>query len=378
MFGKKGIIALLVGTEKLSLVSFEISRNAFFPQITGMLEQKYSGFQDGEFLRVEELYPTIKKLIDNFYIRFNKKVKRLYIAVPGEFSCAVSKNVERDIDKRIKEEDLEEMFFIGDTYSAHQKFVNIERSGVFYKTDCNPRKLLNPVGQSCNRVLAKLSYILAERYFIDIFNEIAARLNIKVKYISSIFSEVGYVNKLKSIKELSDTLYLNLGYLSSTLSYSMGKGILNMTSFSLGGGTVAGDITIVMNIPFSHSYELYNKLNLNIQPEQDQVYSIFVDGENFCYDIKTINAIAEERIFDIAGYIKSAIEGFDIDIEDNVPLYMGGSAICRLPGVREIIENVCARPVETIMTDYTGWEATENLSVISVLNYFYNKQINKR
>lgn len=367
MFGYKGKTVLFIGSEELGLISFVTNKNNSI-QIRGALFQKYSGYQDGEFLCIEELFPTVKKLIENFQIKYNIKVKKLVVAIPGEFSCVVSKNVELDIDKRIKQEDINEMFFLGDTYANHNQFINVERTSVFYKTNCNPHKLINPLGQMCERVIGRLSYVLCENYFYSIFNELSARLNLKTKYISTMFSSIKYLNDIKNIKELSGNLYLDLGYLSSSVAFSIGKGIMYTRSFSLGGGSVAGDITIVMNIPFSHAYALYKKLNLNLQPKNGETYTIFVNNQSYCYDIKTINAIAEERIYNIANYIRAAIDGCDVDVEKNIPIFIGGSTLCDVPGVKEIIENVCGRAVEVVAPELAGWESTEYFSVISVLH----------
>lgn len=367
MFGYKGVTVLSVGSEELGLFSFDADKDGHL-RIKGALFQKYSGYQDGEFLCVEEIYPTVKKLIESFQIKFKIRVKKLAISIPGEFSCVVSKNVELDIDKRIKQEDIDEMFFLGDTYRNHNQFVDIDRTGVFFKTNCNPQKLINPLGQSCERVIGKLSYILSESYFYNIFMELSTRLNIKVRFVSSLFCCVKYLNRIKNIKELSGNLYLDLGYLSSSIAYSMGKGIMYMRSFSLGGGSVAGDITIVSNIPFSHSYALYKKLNLNLLPKNGEVYTIFINGESYCYDIRDVNAIAEERVYNIANYIKAAIDSCSYDIEKNIPLFIGGSTLCSVPGVKEIIENVCGRTVEVVAPDIPGWESTEYFSPISVVD----------
>lgn len=374
MFGYKVKTVLSVGSEELGLLSYTTDKQGQ-THIIGALFQKYSGYQDGEFLSVEEIYPTIKKLIEKFRIKFNIKIKKIYVSIPGDFSCVVSKNVELDIDKTIKPEDIEEMFFLGDTYRNHNQFVNIDRAGVFYKTNCNPNKLINPLGQNCDRVIGRLSYVLCESYFKSIFDEVCARLKLKVDYVSAIFSSVKYINKIKNIKDFSANIYCDLGYLSSTVAYSIGKGITHMRSFSLGGGSVAGDITIVMNIPFSHAYALYKKLNLNLHPKEEETYMIYINGESYSYDIKTINAIAEERIYNIAQYIKMAIEENHTDIEKSIPIYLGGSSLCEVSGVREIIENVCNRAVEIVVPNLLTWEQTEYFSIISVVDTINKKAL---
>ncbi len=371
MFGHKKKAILCVGSEELSLISFVPNKDNQ-PQIEGILSQKYSGYQNGEFLCVEELFPTIRRLIENFQIRFKIKIKRLTVGIPGEFSYVASKEVAMDIYKRIKPEDIEEMFFIGDTYSTKEEFINIDRASIYYKTNCNPQRLTNPIGQMCERVVGQLSYILCERYFCDIFNELATRLRTKIDYVSTIYSSVKYLNKTRGITELSSNIYLDLGYLSSTLAYSIGKGIVYTKSFSLGGGNVAGDITLVTNIPFSHAYALYKKLNLNLRPQEQQTYTLFIDNQVYSYDIRQINTIAEERVYHIANYIKRAIDSCPYEIERNIPIFIGGSFLCTIRGVKEIIESVCSRSVEVIETLLSGWEDTENFSQIAIIDSLLN------
>lgn len=373
MIIKKDIYVLEIGSEKLSLISFQ--SNTSNPQITGLCTKNYSGFQEGEFLCPEEIYPTIKKLIENFCVKYNKNIKKLIIGFPGEFSCIISKNVEIDIDKRVTQNDIDQMQLIGNTYQAHNQFVTVDVKSIFYKTNCNPQRLHNPLGQSCERMVGKISYMLLERYFKSIFDDIAKRMNIKISYLSSMQAAVNYCNKIKSVKELSSNLIIDLGYLSSAIAYSIGDGIMYMRSFSLGGGTVAGDITLVMDIPFSHGYALYKKLNLNLKPNNEETYTIFVDGESFCYDIKTINAIAEERILNIAGYIKLAIDSCDVGIESNIPLCMYGSTLCTLRGTKEILESAIGRKVEIIIPEFAPFEETEDLPLVALIDKSNKKTI---
>lgn len=365
MFGRNSATALDIDSQKLSLFAYE---KGSAPRIKSVLTRQYSGFQEGTFLCPEELFPLIKKLIEDFHIFNNIKTKQLTVNIPGDFCCAVSKNVELDINKKVTPEDVENMFLIGDTYRNHNQFANIASLAVYYKTNCNPERLLNPVGQACDRIVGRLSYILCERYFINIFNEIAKRLKIKIKYAAQTLSEIHYINKQKLLKPFSGNITLDLGYLNSTITYSVGVAPVHMRSFALGGGTVAGDITLVLDIPFSHADKLYQKLNLNLNPKSGETYTVFIDGESFSYDIKTINAIAEERIFDIAGYIKTAIDDSPVEIDRSVPLYICGSSLCTAPGVKEIIEGVTKRTVEIALSDYPGWEAAECFSTIAMLN----------
>lgn len=365
MFGKNLSAVLDIDSQKISLAAFSAGVS---PSIRGVLSRKYSGFQEGAFLVPEELFPLIKKLIEDFAIINNIKIKHLTINIPGDFCCVVSKNVELDINKKVTPEDIESMFIIGDTYKNHNQFTNIDSLAVYYKTNCNPERLVSPIGQTCDRIVGRLSYILCERYFVNIFNELSKRLKIKIKYTASTLSEVRYINKQKLLKPFSSNLMLNLGYLTSTLAYSVGSAPVHMRSFSLGGGTVAGDITLVLNIPFSHACALYKKLNLNLNPKSGETYTVFVDGESFSYDIKTVNAIAEERVFDIAAYIKSAIDDSAYEVDKNVPLYISGSALCTAPGAKEIIEGVTKRIVELSMPDYPGWEDAEYFSMIAAIS----------
>lgn len=365
MFGKNLSAILDIDSQKISLAAFS---DGAAPSVRSVLSRDYSGFQDGAFLMPEELFPLIKKLLEDFYIINNIKIKHLTINIPGDFCCVVTKNVELDINKKVTPEDIESMFMIGDTYKNHNQFTNIDSLAVYYKTNCNPERMLNPVGQLCDRIVGRLSYILCERYFVNIFNELAKRLKIKIKYTASVLSQLSYISKQKLLRPFSGYLFADLGYLTSTLVYSVGTTPVHMRSFALGGGSVAGDITLVLDIPFSHGYALYKKLNLNLNPKSEETYTIFVNGESFCYDIKTINAIAEERVFDIANYIKAAIDDSPYEIEKSVPLYISGSALCTVPGSKEIIEGVTKRIVEIALHDYPGWEDAEYFPMISAIS----------
>ncbi|MFW5780201.1 MAG: hypothetical protein ACOCWI_01935 [Bacillota bacterium] len=361
MLKSRDMAVLDISSEYMSLIVCDTRSQ--YPVVSAYAKQKYSGFQDGEFLSPDEVYPTIKSLIESVYLRFKIKVKKIFVSIPAEFTCIVNKSVEKDINKRVKEKDIEELFEIGNTYQSHNIFEAVDMQGIYYKTNSNPKRLIDPVGEECDTIFAKLCYILAERYFTDTIREVMKTLKLKYDFVSSVISQIKHISEKNKIDVFQHSIHIDMGYLTTAVCYFIGNRPVDLKTFSIGGGSAAGDITLVTDIPFSHSYKLYKKANLNLQPKDDDLYYIHSDKEDFSYEVKTINAILEERIYNIGEHLAAAIYNTGVDMQQGVQVYLSGCSLCENRGVREILEAAIGNKISIEKEDLFDNVSTENLSV---------------
>ncbi|HHU43170.1 MAG: hypothetical protein QM214_05105 [Bacillota bacterium] len=368
MFKKKADAILDIGSEYMRLVV--LNKSGKEAVISAYAKHMYSGFQDGEFLCPDEIYPAMKRLIESIYLRFKTRIKSLVVTIPGEFICTVDKNVEKDIDNFVKQKDINEIFAIGNTYHNHNNFEVLNIEGIYFKTNKNPKRLIDPIGEECDSIAAKVAYTLSERYFTDTIRQAANALKIKVKFVSAIVPQIKYISKKYMIDTFQDAIFIDLGYLNTTLAYFMGERLVDIKTFSIGGASAAADITLVKEIPYGHSYKLYKKLNLNIQPKEEDSYHIHSDKENFSYDISTINAIVEERIYNLGAHILDAINNMGVHVEKDTPVFLSGCSICLNRGVKEILEACIGNKIEIVSQELFDNDTTENLSIVSLINEY--------
>lgn len=345
--GLKRQAVLDIGSDVITLILLD---NRYANNFLYKGAAEYAGFQDGEFLDMEGLFKAIDGLIKECKDTAFCTPSEILVGVPGEFTTVVCKNVESSFAsaKKITAKDVENLFEQGNTYDNHPNFKTINASPVYFIND-KGQKSINPLELSGKSFTAFISYVLCERSFIDLFDRIAESLGVRFNYTSSILAELMFVVP----PEIRDkgVILADIGYITSTVAYGKGDGILHSVSFSVGGGNIAGDLVTCLNIPFEHAMELVPKINLNLQPQPADLYTVSVRGEAFTYNIKDVNEVAYCRVQDIAETVKRCIDSSNTEIPLNIPLMLTGSGISSVVGAKDILCSATGRQVKIISAD---------------------------
>jgi|AGTN01.1.fsa_nt_gi Actin-like ATPase involved in cell division len=343
----KKLAVLDVGSDALTLV---VQDGRYPNNYIYKGSENYSGYQDGEFLDVQDLYAAVEKLLKACEETAFCRPDDVLVGVPGEFTTVICKTLDLNFTnkKKIGPADLELLFMNGNTYDGHAVFRSINASPVYYICD-GGEKIIDPVGIKAAKLTGYISYVLAERTFLDLFDRIAENVGARFEYTSEILAELLYV--VPPEERDKGVIIADIGFISSTVAYGKGDGILHSVSFSSGGGNVAGDLTMCMQVPFEHAAELLPKINLNLQPKPADTYTASVRGEAFSYNIKDINEVAYCRVQDIAQTIGKAIAAGNRDIKPSTPIMLTGSGLSQLAGAKEIISAATGRAVKVISAD---------------------------
>lgn len=359
----KKVAVLDIGSDAITLV---MQDNKYANHFIFKAQQNYDGYQDGEFLDKQGLFKAIEVLVKQCKATTFENLTDILVGVPGEWTSVVCRNVEYDmgVSRKVTNRDIEALFQKGNTYDGGNEYTCINASPIHFITDDNTCTI-NPLGMTTNKLVGFMSYILCENTFKNIFDKIATSLGVKFEYTSAALAEVMYV--VSPAKRDEGVILVDVGYISSTVSYAKGDGILCSVSFSRGGGNIAGDITTVMDIPFENSLELINKINLNLNPAKDDEYNITVGSNNYSYSVEDINEIAEASLAYTAEFISAAIASFNCDIFPYTEVLLTGSGISTMPGVKECLSKILERDVEIIAPDLLQFNKPKHSSLAGLL-----------
>lgn len=328
----------------------------------------YDGYTDGRFFDEQSLAVIVQKLKENAEESCGLKIKRLTVGVPGEFTPVVEKQFKYDFDRAVKVNNahVEEVHKYGDTYTGKGNYIALACTPNFYGTD-SLLKINNPVGIVTKSLLADLSYVLAEKYFIDIFDRIALRLGLKVSYCPTILSEGMYVVP----EELSEkgVILVDSDFMSTTVAYFKEDGILFSTTFPLGTAHIAAGIMDKCNVSYSDSLELIKKINLNVRTTTDSKYTLSVGSSVKTYSMVDVNEVCFEVVHHIGKSIKKVIESIKQDVGESVPVALTGDGIADIVGVKGIIETVLNRLVTTVAPSHTELNSAKDSSLSSLMIY---------
>ena len=179
---KQVAAALDFGTSKVVCVVGELrGYNRFDIQGSGVCE--YDGYRQGHWLRPENLTDVIHTAVREAEIHSRKRVKEIYVGVPGEYCRVVCSKASIDIegrDNKVTERDVERLLAKTEEIYHPDRYKVVHCTPVYYLTDKN-KKIIYPVGVKTTKLSGFISYVLADVFFINDVTKRANELGMEVQ-----------------------------------------------------------------------------------------------------------------------------------------------------------------------------------------------------
>jgi cell division protein FtsA len=365
---KKNKAAVLdFGSSKLTAIIGERGVNNTFV-IRGSGEAEYAGFSNGEFFESDKLFDAVKLAIENAEINSDSKITEIYVGVPSDFSLSICKNATQTYMKRIKitKQDVNRLFDIADEFGKVPTHKVISRSPIYFVLDDN-RKVLEPENEYTSKLSASLCFILAERKFTDLVDNIFDRLNIKIKeYLSEPLSEALYL--LDEDVRNKYAVLIDCGHITTSVSIVKGDGLLLLNEFSVGGGHITGDLMKCLKISYTAADSLKRKIVLSIEPKQDDYYEIKDKNGVVPIEAKTSNEIVSARIESIGQTILKCLKNSGYEIPDSTPYFLTGGGLSYIKGAKDLLGKILGKNIELVMPSMPQLEKPHYSSVLGLLN----------
>jgi len=365
---KKSLAILDFGSEKITVLvgARDVNKSII---IKGMGEENYEGFMDGEFIEPKNLERTISNAIKKAEKNSNTQITSLCVGVPTEFCFCSCKNFSQNFPRphKITQKDVDKLYLNIKEFQNIKTHQIINRDAVYFVLGEN-NKVNNPIGQVDTKITACFSYILAENSFLNLVNKALIRCNIlSVKYVSSTYAQNLYLFDDEQRDKYA--LLVDCGYITTSVSLARGRGILNLSSFSLGGGHISADLSKCLKIPFSSAENLNKKIVLCVEPSDEDVYDLFVDGSVIPISMKIANAIVESRIEVIAQGIQKCFSVWQYNFPDFIPIYLTGGGLSFMKGAKDLLAKILNKNVEIISLPYSQLNKACYASSMAVLNF---------
>ena len=330
------------GSGKITcMAAYKISDNGEFI-IKAVGQASYSGFDENGFYEPNLLDVAIGQAISQVENRIKCNVKELYVGVPGAFCALLTSEASSTFHsrKKIDQDDVDELVRKADIYKSNDEYAPLSGKPVYYILD-GAIKTLNPVGAIANKLTALVSFSFMKRSFRNAIAPILVDKGInKVHYLNVCEAQAGYLSNF-SLRD-GYSVIIDIGYLTTNVVLSGGKGLLFQRSFALGSGYFASDLSLVIGCDFEFAMSALEKINLNLEVKAGDAYSI---GGRVIEASQT-NAVIKERIGQIAEYIAKSFEECDKEIPENTPVILTGGGLAYLRGGVDCLAGNLGRRVQ--------------------------------
>ncbi len=298
--------------------------------------ESYGGYQNGAFFDVPELSRAVRRALSAVEDICGQKFKTLYIGVPGEFTKVVPKEQVLSFHKRLKigNREINFLFESGKEEIKGYKFIRVT-SMIFITSD--NRRVANPQGVYSTGLSGILSYFYCSDYFAKIMEDIFADAKIALHYLPTQFAMAEHLIPPETRDEYA--IFLDIGFLSSSICVLLGNGLLAQRSFWVGQGQIAVRLMEKFDLPYDAALALLTRSNLYLK--QDAKNREFTFNNNF-YEIPTEAYIEEVKagLDDICEQVSIFLEECSGKELESKPIYVSGEG---LDGIRGAIEHISRR-----------------------------------
>ena len=257
--------------------------------IVGTGESEYAGYEDGEWFQPDELINAVARAVSRAQTDSHVKIRHLYIGVPGQFTATQCKEVSMSLGRRRKvtDDDVDELYELGDTFDGDPNYKLINTQPIYFTLE-DDRKLIQPVGMTASRLSGYISYILAERRFIQTFDRIMNELGIDShEYVSSVLAESLFL--FDDFVRDRYAVLMDVGYIVTDVVVARGDGILRQFSIPIGGGHITKDLRDDLDIRFSLAENLKRKAVLNLEFGEDDTYEVSIKDRKKSFSARRAN-----------------------------------------------------------------------------------------
>ena len=364
---RKNVAVMNFGSRNIVVLIGDRSVNGTF-DVRGYAEIPFAGFMEGEILEQEKLPEVLCEAINTAQNNARCKITHLYIGVPAEFSVAEVKNVSLNFGKRkrITDKDIDELFNMADEYGSSPTHCVINRSPVCFELDSGER-VIDPKGQISESLKATLSFILAERNFMGIVSSAIREIEIPfVDFISETLAETMYL--IEPAERDRCAIFVDCGYLSSSVAVVVGDGIVCLKSFSLGGGHIVADLVKFLEIPFSVATELKKYATLTGQPSENEKITLNYKGQKYQFDALAVYEIVQRKVRQIAKMISKSLETCAYERPDYIGINLTGGGISYIKGVAEALKEYLGKEVKILEPKVPQMDEPKNSAVLGLLD----------
>ena len=314
--------------------------------IMGMGNCRYAGFADRRWNDPASLNEAISKAIQDAEQDAHIRIHEVTVGVPGEFSNVYTVETKVDIqgaEKRVTANDIDNLL------RQAQRELNLDNAAPLHRSPAwfmvgDGKKTLEPVGMHGETLRGRISFVVADPFFVDDISERFRALGITVE--SFLSTPVGQAMHFVPPEERDRTAVLiDMGYLNTEVMAVEGEAVVFHRTLPVGGGNIAADVAYGLNIPLESAEQIKQSYVFGVSGGAEDFTVADRDGINKTFTRDEVKEVLEPRVEEIAEQIAETIKMSGIRLGVNSVAYLVGGGLVINRGGREFLSTKLGRTV---------------------------------
>lgn len=368
LMAKECVTVVEIGSSKLSCIVAQRGVNGIF-NIKAKATVEYAGFFEGEFIEKSLLEDSIKTLFAQIQSVYKKKIEKIYVGVPAEFSKVTSakEQIIFKFKRAVRQSDIEQLSANASEKIDVEGMEILSVNPIYFTLDDN-RRTNEPLKLKAGKISAELSIILAQTSFIQTFNKIWARIGIEqVEYLSEPLCEAMLI--LEKEERERTCIVIDVGARSTSVAFVKGDGLSNLTSFSMGGSYITSDLSEACGISYNDARNLKKEIVLSLKGNDSDFYELVTLGGRVTkIPLNFANEVVCYRLELIAKTVNECIRLFAKEYVPYYPIYLCGAGVSKIKGGKDFFAKCIGRNISYGLPPIPAMDKPELASMLGLLN----------
>ncbi len=365
---KKEVVCLEIGSSKLrAIVASEGVNNTLL--VKELCTREYEGYFQGEFVDEKRLAPSLFELFKQMDYKKKKYDKKLYISLPAEMTKVVNVNTSVDIEGsgRVSKGDIDNLRYQAIERAKMDECEVVSVSAIEYLIDGHD--MGDPLGKKGRSFSGEFSVILCEKTLIEKLNSLASDLGfITVEYVSEVLCQSLLLIPEEDRKD--GAILIDVGQLSTSVTYLKNDGIISLASFSIGGGHITSDLCEAFDLLYEDAEKLKHQVVISVEAGPLDYYDLpSVEGKIERIPQEDANKVVGYRLETISSAINQCLIMQGINLSSYLPVYLTGAGASKIKGGKDFLSKCLARNIAFGRAPLPGRDKPEDGVIYAIADF---------
>lgn len=363
--------AVEFGTSKvMCVIGREKSMGRF--EVLGAGEAKYEGIKNGRWLKPSNVEKAVEKAMVIAERKIKKRIKEVFIGVPGVFSKVVCTQGYADVESScVTQSDIEHLIQNAEREYDDSSYTVVNSTPVYFELEDGNHDI-DVIGATASELHGIVSLIFAKNEFIEDTTALMQNLGVKVAaYIPEVLAESLFLVPTEE-RDCSSVL-INVGYNDTNVTVVYGDAIVYNKTIHAGGMQIANDLSIVMNLDVDTAEQIKKRYSFGLENAGTKLYDYAKQrsGRLERYSHALVSEVIDARVEHLSLLINNAFENSPLNIARRTRIYLSGGGIAMMKGARDMLQKLLKRQVRIPAIEAPQLSTPNYYSVLALLDYVF-------
>ena len=366
------IAAIDYGTSKIACVIARVQRSDAY-DVLGFGNVPYAGYADGKWNEADKLADVTKSVLHEAGIVAGKKIRKIHIAVPGDYTMVANYRVGLDVtaaDRRVTQEDIRRLLEKAPAPEKNSRYALLHRCPVYYLLDSQER-VDDPVGERTSMLSATVSTVLGDKRFLSQTANLMDYLGVEVQgYVSAVIGQAAFMIPRQE-KQIGCVL-IDSGFATTTIAILQGEGVLFQKTIPFGAKQIITDMMKGLNISYSEADALKRRYVFGLDNDSGQMQLMHImdrTDKARKYETALVSEVIEARMRDTLERIAVVIEESGFRLANRSAVYLTGGGFSMMHGIRQFSSAILERNVQVLTPQSPRINSAVYAGVLGAVDY---------